>query len=161
MLRASILLALLAMSGCASTPPLPPVPTAECEAISDLILSLDDPDRLSKLPPNTDAPSTFPAHAQVTPVAGFNKDEADLASCTALMDTISKHRDGSGGYAHYLFQRPRVSFGRVKFNADATEAHVAYLVAYGPLNSESWGLTLARGANGRWEISASRLLIIS
>ena len=141
----------LALAGCASTPPLPPVPQVECAVLVDLVADLDDP---VKEQANTgDGPFGFPAGPHMDPVASGPPGAADLGSCVTLNQIVRDHKRGYVAAVRDLRpDGPVVTFSRVSFDPAHSTAAVRYAFAYGPLAMQVWSLTLRRDGEGRWKL---------
>ena len=156
-IKALLLLPVLG-GGCATTSSLPPMPSAECGVLQDLIVDLDSPALAKDQNGSDNSPSEIPAFPKLNYVAGYGPNKADLHGCTTLLSSVGSRTKDSIGYAQERFHDgARVDFSRVTFESNQMIAHVHYGVSYGPLAAQGWSLTLTKQSDGKWKLTAWKL----
>ena len=158
-MRCMALAAVLALAGCAHLPnPYAALPSEECAVFVDLIDALDDPARPKGGNGEDYAPSMFPAGSHLdTPIDGPSG-KADVTTCGEWVRRVRAHDAGSMMALHDPYpDGPTVLFSRVSFDKERQNATFTYAPAWGPLGLEVWALTMRRGPDGHWKLTASKL----
>jgi len=162
-MRTLVLAVAVILVSCVHLPnPYAAVPNEECAVFVDLIDALDDPARPKDGTGEDYAPSMFPARPRLyTPIDGPGG-KADITTCGELMWRVRAHDSGSVAALHDPFpDGPNVLLSRVTFDKERQIATFTYAPGWGSLGLEVWKLTMRRGPDGHWKLTAWKLEMVS